>query len=123
LDAFLTRCENWLWDWEKHRKTALRTLQNEDTDSADILLRAAMPHVYDFQSIDMAPVNVILYVEQNGGIREGQRVYCAPCGDGHALVALWWPWGDGCTVSLRVGVAGQDTNAINERFQARLSSS
>ena len=122
LNAFMSNCTVWRWEWESYRKTALRTIQREDADEADKTLRSTLSYVYDSNSFDTAPINVIIYVEQCGGIRPNQRIYVAPCGDGLSLVVLWWPWGDGCTTSLRVGLAGNASEESMMEFSTRFDS-
>ena len=119
LSTFMSSCTDWAWEWESYRKTALRTIQREDADEADKTLRSSLTYVYDYKNLDTAPINVIIYVEQCGGIRPNQRVYVAPCGDGLSLVVLWWPWGDGCTTSLRVGLAGNASEESMMEFSTR----
>jgi len=44
--------------------------------------------------------------ERTGGLRAGQMLLAsAIVGDAFAY-GLWWPWGDGMTTSLRIGLAG-----------------
>lgn len=119
LNTFMTHCTAWSWEWESDRKTALRTIQGEEADAADKLLRSTLPYVYDYKNLDTAPINVVVYVEQCGGIRRNQRIYAAPCGDGLSLVVLWWPWSDGSTTSLRVGLAGNASDTSMTEFSTR----
>jgi hypothetical protein len=41
-------------------------------------------------------------------VRTGQRVLSQGPLDGLTAYGLWWPWGNGKTVSLRIGLADVD---------------
>src|SRR5436190_9762135 len=43
---------------------------------------------------------------RTGGLRSGQRLLSSAPVEGLIGVGLWWPWGDGGTISLRVGLIG-----------------
>ena len=51
-----------------------------------------------------------------------QRVYTMKTNGRLVPYALWWPWGDEITVSLRVGLAGyvseQDLQRLQMNFNA-----
>jgi hypothetical protein len=48
--------------------------------------------------------------ERCGGLRAGQSLFSG-LGVGRVFAfGLWWPWGDGVSVSLRVGLSGIDDN-------------
>jgi hypothetical protein len=76
------------------RKATQITLQNEWTAST---LARAPQHLRDV-------------VERAGGIRQGQLALSTGPINGLLVYGLWWPWGDGETVSLRVGLADVDPN-------------
>jgi hypothetical protein len=74
----------------KARAAAAPTLITEFTSST--LPRAA------------APVREL--AERTGGLRPGQMLLVSASA-GHAFAyGLWWPWGDGMTTSLRIGLGG-----------------
>src|SRR5436190_1640174 len=49
---------------------------------------------------------------RTGGIRSSQRLLSSAAVEGLLGVGLWWPWGDGGTISLRVGLAGTGPVAV-----------
>ena|SRR5437762_10047349 len=56
-----------------------------------------------------APADVRALAERYGGVRAGQMLLTGDLvAGGMRLYGLWWPWGDGATVSLRVGIANCD---------------
>ena len=57
-----------------------------------------------------APTFLRELAQHTGGLRSGQSLFAsAPIGRSHAY-GLWWPWGDGMTTSLRIGLGGADAS-------------
>ena len=57
-------------------------------------------------TIQQAPAHLRELAERAGGLRAGQMVLSsAPVGNLFAY-GLWWPWGDGMTTSVRIGLGG-----------------
>ena len=42
--------------------------------------------------------------ETCGGLRASQELLWGGGGEGAGAFGLWWPWGDGTTVTLRIGL-------------------
>jgi hypothetical protein len=60
-------------------------------------------------NINQAPDEIRTLAARFGGVRPGQLLFTGEVVGGRMhLFALWWPWGDGATISLRVGVANCD---------------
>ena len=55
-----------------------------------------------------APASVQALAETCGGLRASQELLWGGDADGAGAFGLWWPWGDGTTVTLRVGLHGLD---------------
>ena len=53
-------------------------------------------------------------VEKCGGLRATQLVFWGGGDDAAGPFGLWWPWGDGTTVSLRIGL--HDVDIPKERY-------
>jgi hypothetical protein len=66
-------------------------------------------------SIQRAPPPLRDIAERTGGLRAGQ-IFLASAEVATAFsYGLWWPWGDGMTTSMRIGLGGID--ATPEAFQ------
>jgi hypothetical protein len=93
------------WGWDPRFKSVASSFDKEIADRA----RAAMVGVLDDEwsptGISGAPPDVRALAGKYGGIRPGQLLFTGGSADGMYLFGLWWPWGDGATISLRVGVA------------------
>ena len=65
----------------------------------------ALPRQFDAATIASSPAALLAIVERSGGLRGDQLAFCS--GDGTPVAfALWWPWGGGDNISLRIGVVG-----------------
>jgi hypothetical protein len=53
--------------------------------------------------------------ERTGGLRAGQKLLTSATVGSSFIYGLWWPWGDGMTTSMRVGLGGPD--AGQDAFQ------
>jgi hypothetical protein len=93
------------WGWDARFKCVSSSFDKEIVDR----VRAAMVGVLDAEwsatAITGAPADVRALAGKYGGIRTGQMLFTGTTADGMYLFGLWWPWGDGSTISLRVGVA------------------
>ena len=97
------------WSWDPRFKCVTSSFDKEIADRA----RAAMAGVLDGEwspdSINQAPDEIRTLAARFGGVRTGQLLFTGELVGGRMhLFALWWPWGDGATISLRVGVANCD---------------
>jgi hypothetical protein len=97
------------WSWDPRFKCVTSSFGKEIADPA----RAAMAGVLDGEwspdSINQAPDEIRTLAARFGGVRPGQLLFTGEVVGGRMhLFALWWPWGDGATISLRVGVANCD---------------
>ena len=66
------------------------------------------------KSLAGAPEGVKALVEKCGGLRAAQLLFWGGPDDAAGVFGLWWPWGDGTTVSLRIGL--HDVDLPKERY-------
>jgi len=90
------------WSWDARLGAALAVFTTADRDGVQAFLARHLPDAWDAPAIREAPEAVQRLVDALGGLRSGQRVlaFAAPGGD--FLAGVWWPWGDGTTISVRV---------------------
>lgn len=94
----------WSWDtWPAGM--VLSKIDITARRQAEALLREVFAGSWDNKKIAGAPSTVQEIVESCGGVGEGQTVYASNPDAPAVLVALWWPWGNAVTVSLRLGLA------------------
>src|SRR4029078_7958928 len=80
--------------------------------------RAAMagvlPTSVSVDTLASASESVRGLVEKCGGLRAAQLLFWGGGDDAPGAFGLWWPWGDGTTVSLRIGL--HDVDVPKERY-------
>jgi hypothetical protein len=82
----------------------------------------AFPRGWTAKSLENAPADFQAIADRTGGLRAGQRLLGGDEMFAPKLFGLWWPWGGGETITLRIGYEGADAElvaAIRDLFGAR----
>jgi len=102
------------------------SFSTEFETGARAAITEAFPVEFTSTTISKAPQVLREYIDRYGGLRQGQYLFTSGTLGG-SLVAfgLWWPWGDGGTISMRLGFAdidpGRETYArVREIFGVQL---
>ena len=80
----------------------------EQEPAARKATQVALQNEWTSATIVRAPQQLRDVGERAGGVRQGQLALSTGPINGLLVYGLWWPWGDGETVSLRVGLADVD---------------
>ena len=103
-------------DWSYDRR--LRCVASSIPMSLEPAARAAMTEVlptsWSAQTLAEAPEGVRKLAESCGGVRSAQLLFWGGEPGTPGAFGLWWPWGDGTTVSLRIGL--HDLDQPKERY-------
>jgi hypothetical protein len=93
----------WTWDGRFECTTSPFPVAQAAAVRASVL--AVLPAEWTLESILSAPPEVGALARRVGGLRSGQFLFTGG-GAGATIVpfALWWPWGNGETISVRLGV-------------------
>jgi hypothetical protein len=97
------------WSWDGRQSCVASSFGAELEAQARIAARVALPREWTSSTIDRAPPPLRELAERTGGLREGQALLASAAVGTAFAYALWWPWGDGMTVSARVGLGGMNT--------------
>jgi len=111
LDALAQLRDAWPareWTWDHRFKCATSAVAGDAALAAKARLVLATPTQWDAATFATAPEGVRALAERSGELRPGQALFTAAPVSGLTLFAMWWPWGDGSRVSVRLGVAGSD---------------
>src|SRR3954465_10932122 len=92
------------WAWDGRFKTIVASFGADLEPKARASAMHAFPRGWTTKSLESAPPEFQALAQQTGGLRAGQRLLGGPDDLGALLFGLWWPWGGGDTVSLRIGV-------------------
>lgn len=98
------------WSWDPRLLCCTSSFTTEQEPNAKKAVALALQNEWTPSTIARAPAPLRDVVERCGGVRSGQLVLSTGPVNGLLTYGLWWPWGDGETVSLRVGLADVDPN-------------
>jgi len=98
------------WSWDPRLLCVTSSFTTEQEPQAKKATQMALQNEWTAATIVRAPQALRDVVERAGGIRQGQLALSTGPINGLLVYGLWWPWGDGETVSLRVGLADVDPN-------------
>jgi hypothetical protein len=97
------------WSWDPRFKCVTSSFGKDIADRARASMAGVLDGEWSSTTINQAPDETRTLAARFGGVRDGQLLFTGDVVEGRMhLFALWWPWGDGTTVSLRVGVANCD---------------
>ena len=105
LTGFPSIVSNWsggAWSWDTRFNCPTAIVEGDERESTLAFLRRELPNVYDHTTRASLPGSVAEMVEATGGLRPGQCVIADDGRDGVYRFALWWPWTNGVTVSIRL---------------------
>ncbi len=94
------------WSWDSRFVTVASSFAKDLEPAIRTSAVHAFPSGFTAKSLATAPATLIAVAERTGGLRAGQRLLGgAQVGDA-TLYGLWWPWGGGDTITLRIGFTG-----------------
>lgn len=91
------------WSWDTRLSCIASALSVDLIEDANKALATPFPHRWGQRTLNQAPPTVQQIAEKTGGIRADQWIYSTNPNAGAILYALWWPWGDDTTITLRIG--------------------
>lgn len=96
------------WSWDARFNCCTSSFASDQEAAARTAAALALPTEWTASTIARAPRQLRDIAERAGGVRQGQLVLANGPLAGLTAYGLWWPWGGGKTVSLRVGLADVD---------------
>lgn len=97
FDGYLT------WRWEDNHKSMLSEFARNKKDKTLAILRQQFDHEWTKKSIKSAPKILKEQLGQLTELSKDQILFTRPgSGESPTIIAIWWPWGHGATVSLRL---------------------
>src|SRR5277367_5921487 len=94
------------WSWDARHNCVTSSFSVELETKARAATSVALANEWSPATIRGANPALRDVVERAGGIRAGQLVLASSTIGGPFAYGLWWPWGDGMTTSLRIGLGG-----------------
>src|SRR5262245_60950982 len=96
------------WSYDHRLKCVTSVIESAQATGARALLGEVMPTEWNGASIKTAPDGVRAIADKSGGLRGGQLLLWNGGPATPGAFGLWWPWGDGSSVSLRIGLHDLD---------------
>jgi hypothetical protein len=97
------------WSWDSRFSAVASSFERETEPAVRESMKHALTRGWSAKTIEEAPAVLRAITDRTGGLRSKQRLLA---GDGDALFALWWPWGSGTTITLRLGFADGNAESI-----------
>jgi hypothetical protein len=97
------------WSWDGRMCCVTSSFPATAQEQARAATLAALPTEYTKANVGSAPAPFVELVECAGGLRPGQSLFVGEA-PGRAAFGLWWPWGAGSPISLRIGLLGVDAD-------------
>jgi hypothetical protein len=109
------------WSWDYRLNCVASSFHVDLTRESEVALAGSFADVFDQRTIERASDNIIELADAAGGIRSDQRIYVMRSTGRLMPYAMWWPWGDEITISLRVGLSGYVGDADFQRMQTEFA--
>jgi hypothetical protein len=103
------------WSWDGRLSCIASSINAELDAKARAAAALVMSSEWTSVTIQRAPPNLQDIAERTGGLRAGQLILTSTPAGGTFAYGLWWPWGDGITTSVRIGLSGH--GATQDAFQ------
>lgn len=101
---------NRAWSWDGRLPTVASSFGAEQAAQARAVAEVALPRWFNSETLVNAPADHIAVIARSGGLRGEQLAFCGGATANNLAFALWWPWGGGKTISVRIGLIGADTD-------------
>jgi hypothetical protein len=93
------------WEWDGRLECALSVVATGNEAQARAALSAQLPVIWTGDTLGQAPVLIKQICGRTGGLLARQLAFVVELPEGVLAYALWWPWGSGANVSVRIGVS------------------
>jgi hypothetical protein len=93
------------WEWDGRLSCALSVVAKADEAKAQAALTAQLPVLWASDTLGGAPPVIKQICARTGGLLWRQTAFTAELPKAVFAYGLWWPWGSGASVSVRLGVS------------------
>jgi hypothetical protein len=102
------------WSYDRRLKCVASSIPLAREADARAAMAEVLPRSFSVDTVGGASDGVRALIEKCGGLRATQLLFWGGGDDAPGAFGLWWPWGDGTTVSLRIGL--HDVDIPKERY-------
>ena len=109
------------WEWDDRFGGILAAFEASDKDRVLGIISSQLAQEWDSANINQAPTSVSGALKNYGGLQSGQLLFNSDVTQDVILLGLWWPWGNGSTISIRfVPYAPDSLESEKEDIRATL---
>lgn len=98
------------WSWDSRLSCVTSSFSAELEGKARAAAALALSTEWTPATIQRAPAALRDIAEKTGGLRTGQMIFASAAVGSAFAYGLWWPWGDGMTTSVRIGLVDSATS-------------
>ena len=102
------------WTYDRRLRCVASSIPLAQEPAARAAIAEALPVSFSVDTLAGAGEGQRALVDKCGGLRAAQLLFWGGGDDAPGAFGLWWPWGDGTTVSLRIGL--HDVDVPKERY-------
>jgi hypothetical protein len=102
------------WNYDRRLRCVASSIPLAREADARAAMAEVLPVSFSADTLAGASEGQRALVEKCGGLRATQLLCWGGGDDAPGAFGLWWPWGDGTTVSLRIGL--HDVDIPKERY-------
>ena len=107
------------WQWEADRHALLSEFARDKIEQTLQSLQKQFVHQWDKKSIKNMSKSLKAQLGDLAKLSKEQLLFTSPATENHpAILAVWWPWGHGSTVSLRLIVL-EDSYQLQDAEQRK----
>ncbi|WJG10226.1 hypothetical protein [Aliiglaciecola sp. LCG003] len=90
------------WQWDEHLSCLLAEFSVDHAQFVYLHVQKHFPHVWDKKSIKSADPLLKHRAGFFNALKKNQQLLTQDTTGQHDIMASWWPWGHGATVSVRL---------------------
>lgn len=91
------------WKWDRRFETVLAEFSVDKKENIRAILERYLSATWDSSNVGNAP-DIVRTVESHfGGLWPGQLLFTSDPKRDALIFGIWWPWGDGKEISIRIG--------------------
>jgi hypothetical protein len=94
------------WSWDARLSCVASSFNIEVEAQARTAAAIALTNEWTWTTMQRAPAPLRDVAERTGGLRAGQMLLASQAVGAVFAYGLWWPWGNGMTTSVRIGLDG-----------------
>lgn len=95
--------------WDDHFQALLAEFSVDHADPIMAILLRSFPHSWDGKTIKKSNPTLRHKAKDFAQLKKSQRLLTKDTDGSEDLMAVWWPWGHGATVSIRIFLGNQET--------------